>query len=83
MWENDVFIGVVLFGQGATPEIGSPYGLKGTEICELTRIALNKHKTPVSRIISIALRFLRSHCPGIKMVVSFADGGQNHHGGIY
>lgn len=83
VWESGKFIGVVLFGQGATPEIGSPYGLKQTEICELTRVALTSHVAPVSKIIALALRFLRKQSPGLKMVVSFADAGQGHHGGIY
>ena len=83
VWENDLFVGVVLFGQGATPKIGSPYGLNQTEICELTRVALTKHISPVSQIIAVALRFLRKQCPGLRMVVSFADAGQGHHGGIY
>lgn len=83
VWEAGVFVGVVLFGQGATPEIGSPYGLPQTEICELTRVALTKHKTQVSRIIALALRFLKRQCPGLRLVVSFADSGQGHHGGIY
>lgn len=83
VWEGGKFIGVVLFGQGATPEIGSPYGLKQTEICELTRVALTKHTAPVSKIIALALRFLKKQSPGLQMVVSFADAGQGHHGGIY
>lgn len=83
VWEDDKFIGVVLFGQGATPEIGSPYGLNQTEICELTRVALTKHKTPVSKILSIAFKFLKKNSPNLKMIVSFADEGQGHHGGIY
>jgi hypothetical protein len=82
-WENEKFIGVILFGQGATPEIGSPYDLKQTEICELTRVALTKHETPVSRIMALAIRFLRKQSHGLKMIVSFADAGQGHHGGIY
>lgn len=83
VWEDGKFIGVVLFGQGATPEIGSPYGLKQTEICELTRVALTKHKSQVSRIISLAIKFLKKQSPGLKMIVSFADAGQGHYGGIY
>jgi hypothetical protein len=82
-WENGKFIGVVIFSRGATPEIGSPYGLKQTEICELTRVALRKHESHVSKILAIALRFLKQHSPGLKMVVSFADTTQGHHGGIY
>jgi len=85
VWEgvDQRFIGVVMFGQGATPELGKPYGLGRTEVCELTRVALSAHKTPVSRIVAIALRFLKKHCPGLQLVVSFADMAQGHHGGIY
>lgn len=83
VWEDGRFIGVVLFGQGATPEIGSPYGIAATEVCELTRVALTKHKAPVSRIISIATKMLKGQSPGLRLIVSFADSGQGHHGGIY
>jgi hypothetical protein len=83
VWEGGEFVGVVLFGQGATPEIGSPYKLVGTEICELTRVALRSHQWPASRIVAIALRFLRAQCPGVRAVVSFADASRGHHGGIY
>ena len=38
---------------------------------------------PVSRIGAIALRFLRSQSPGIRLIISYADPAQNHHGGIY
>lgn len=27
--------------------------------------------------------FLRKHCPGIRLIVSYADPDQGHHGGIY
>lgn len=83
VWEDDKFVGAVIFGQGATPEIGKPFGLKRTEVCELVRVALTKHKTMTTRIVRIALGMLRKHCPGIRLVVSFADSAQGHHGGIY
>jgi hypothetical protein len=82
-WENGRFIGAVVFSRGATPEIGSPYNLDQTEVCELTRVALRDHVAPVSRIIAIALRFLKRASPGLRLVVSFADTAQGHHGGIY
>lgn len=82
-WENDKFIGVVIFGYGATPALGKPYGLKITECCELVRVALTKHVSPVSRILSIAIRFLKKSNPGLRLIVSFADQTQGHHGGIY
>lgn len=82
-WENGDFIGVVLFGRGATPNLGRPYNMTQTECVELVRIAMREHKTPVSKIVSIALRFLKKTNPNIKLVVSFADQSQGHHGGIY
>lgn len=83
VWENEKFIGVVMFGQGATPEYGKRFGLPITSVCELTRVALTKHVTPTSRILAIAFKFLRKQCPGIRVVISFADSSQGHHGGIY
>jgi len=83
VWEGDTFTGVVIFSRGAAPNIGSPYDLSQTEVCELTRIALDDHETPVSRIISISLSLLKRRCPGIKIVVSFADPKQDHDGTVY
>ena len=83
VWENDKFIGCIIFSRGANCNIGSPFGLKQQQICELTRVALTTHDTPVSRILSIAVKFLRVRCPGTRGVVSYADIDQNHHGGIY
>lgn len=83
-WENEKFIGVVVFGHGANPQIGSPYGLTINQCVELTRIALIKtHVTPVSKIVKIALSFVKKSQPGIKLIVSYADQAQGHHGGIY
>jgi hypothetical protein len=82
-WENGKFIGVVIFSYGANAKLGSPYSCNMQECVELTRIALTKHKTPVSKILSIALKFLKKQSPGIKLIVSYADADQDHHGGIY
>ena len=83
VWENDKFIGVVLFSSGASPDLFKTYKLTQQECCELTRIALKKHIAPVSKIMSIALKMLRKSNPGLKLVVSFADTKEGHHGGIY
>ncbi len=82
-WEDDKFIGVVIFAYGANNNIGTPYGLDQVECCELVRVALNKHNSPVSKIIAIAMRFLQKSSPGLRLVVSYADTAQGHHGGIY
>ena len=83
VWENQKFIGVVVFGSGASPQIGSPYKLNLDRVCELVRIALTKHESPVSKILSIAIRFLSKSNPLLRLIVSYADPLQGHHGGIY
>lgn len=83
VWEQDVFIGVVLFSRGANNNLGRPYGLGATECAELTRVALNAHTTPVSKIIAIAIKLLRKQSEGLRLIVSFADKNEGHHGGIY
>lgn len=85
VFEDDHFIGVVIFsaGSGAACD-GTKYGLgKSFEMAELQRVALTKHDAAVTRIISIAVGMLKKQCPGIRMLISFADPGEGHHGGIY
>lgn len=83
-WENDKFIGCVLYSYGANNNAAKSFKLKQNECCELTRVALNKHKTSVSRILSISLKMLKKQCPGLKIVFSYADkSDQGHAGTIY
>ncbi len=82
-WEDGRYIGCVLFSRGANNHLGLPYGLTTTEVCELTRVALGSHQTPTSRIVSLALRFLRRRSDGLRLCVSYADPNQGHHGGLY
>lgn len=83
VWEDEKYIGCVLFSRGANNHIGSPYALKQTEVCELTRIALSSHETPVSRIMSIAIKMLVKQSTGIRLLISYADPEHQHVGGVY
>jgi len=83
VWENEKFIGAVIYGVGATYSLVKRYGLEPYQGCELVRVALTTHKTEVSRIISITLKLLKNKYPGIKLVVSFADPEKGHIGCIY
>lgn len=83
VWEDDKFIGVVIYGVGATSALVKPYGLKPEQGCELVRVALSKHVTPVTRIVAITLKMLKKTYPGLRLIVSFADPEQGHVGGIY
>lgn len=85
VWENFKFVGAVIYGYGANNNAAKSFKLLQTQVCELTRVALNKnHKTKVSKILSIAHKLLIKSNPGLKLVFSYADKtNQNHHGGIY
>ena len=83
VWENDKYIGCVVYSRGTAKDLGTKYGLNQTECVELTRVALRDHKTPVSRILAISFKFLKKSNEKIKLIVSFAAKSENHHGGIY
>ena len=83
VWENNNFIGVVIFGLSVTPYLHSSFDLNNTECAELTRIALKKHDAPVSRIVKISLKMIKRQSPGLRLIVSYADPNVNHLGTIY
>lgn len=82
-WEAGGFVGAVIFGRGASSEIGSPFGLRQDQVCELVRVALGPHTTPTSRVVSVAVRLLRRLCPGLRLIVSYADPEHGHVGTLY
>lgn len=82
-WEDGRFIGVILFSRGANKSIASPYGMTQFEVCELTRIAMREHATPVTRMVSIAIKMLKKSNPKLRLIVSYADVDQGHEGKIY
>lgn len=83
VWESGRFTGAVIYGRGATPRLTGQFGLQQTECVELVRVALRDHQHHVSQIVADSLRQLHRTNPGLRLVVSFADPGQGHHGGIY
>lgn len=83
VWESNRFIGAIVYGRGANNHMSRPYGLTQTECVELVRIALTEHAAPVTQMIAASLRQLRAACPGLRLVVSYADTAQGHHGGVY
>ena len=83
VWEDEEFIGSVLFGSGANPYMSQMLEITPYEVCELVRVALNKHKNPVSKIVSFCMKKLNKDFPRLKAVISYADPMQNHKGKIY
>ena len=84
VWEDEKFSGSVIFGIGANRHLARPFSLADTEVCELVRVALAPgRRHPTSQVVAIALRLLKRQSPGLRLVVSYADLGQDHLGTIY
>lgn len=82
-WEHDEFVGAVVYSRGASPWLGKQWDLDHVEIAELTRVAFRRHDAPISAVLSRTIRLLRDVAPGLRLLVSFADPNEGHHGGIY
>ncbi len=84
VWDDDHFLGVVIFSHGANARIGMPYNLTQYQCVELTRVALRNHKGVfVSEIMAKAIKYLKKHNPKLILIVSYSDPMQGHKGGIY
>ena len=81
--DKNEWCGVICYGLGAIPSIGSPYNLGQGEIMELVRVALNGKQESTSKAIAISLKLIKKDCPMTKLIVSYSDTGQNHIGIIY
>ena len=84
IFEEQKFIGVIIFSCGANNNIGKPFNLRQGECIELTRVALANHKNPVTYYLSRCIKLIKIHSPAVKMIVSYADFENQHHlGKIY
>lgn len=85
VWEDGEFIGVVIFSRGTNAHLFTLVGAKDqTECVELTRVALrHDHRSTVTSIVAKAIDAFRDESPGVRAIVSYADPGVGHHGGIY
>ena len=82
-WEGERYIGAVVFAKGANRHMHMPFGVQEHEVAELCRVAFRSHEHPVSKSVSYACKLLHRHSPGLRVLVSYADPVQGHHGGIY
>lgn len=80
---NHEWCGVILFGGGASANMGKPYKLNYGQYLELTRVALNGKQSSTSKAMSIAIKLIKKKNPTVKLLISYADKGQNHYGVIY
>lgn len=83
VWEDGRFIGAIIFGRGASYTAGDSFGLEPHQWCELVRVAMTNHTTPVTRCVAIAIRLIKKTQPGLRLILSYADPEQGHGGVIY
>jgi len=83
VWEDGQYIGAILFSWGANRHLSGQFGLLMTECAECVRVAITHHRSPVSRMLAVAISLVRKQSPGLRLIVSFADPAHGHHGGIY
>jgi hypothetical protein len=83
VWEEGNFIGAVVFSRSANNNLGAVFNLDQSQYAELTRVALTDHKSPVSQIVSYAIKKLNKKDTGLECLFSYADPMQDHSGTIY
>jgi hypothetical protein len=81
--DKNEWCGVVLFGLGANNNAAKQYNLKQGQVIELVRMALNGKHHKTSRVLSISIKLIKKDLPLIRLIISYADGNQNHLGTIY
>ena len=82
-FEDRRCVGTIVFGPGASPYIGSPFGLERQQVVELVRVAFADHQMFVTQALADAMRQLKESEPAMRLVVSFADERQQHLGKMY
>jgi hypothetical protein len=81
--DKNEWCGVILFGGGAGAYMGRPFGLFYGQYLELTRMALNSKQESTSKAMSIAIKLIKKSNPTVRLLISYADKGQEHIGTIY
>ena len=84
-YEDNNFIGTIIFSGGANFNLGKHWDLKVDEsgVLELTRVAFSNHNEQVSHFLSIAIKELKKRLPDLQLLISYADISQGHTGIIY
>jgi len=82
-WEDAQFVGSIIFGLGANRNIATPFGLDRWDVCELVQVALCRHCSATSQIVSLAMKKLKAQSENLRLVISYADPGVGHVGTVY
>lgn len=81
--DDNEFCGVIIYGGGVNPNMGKTYDLVQGQYLELVRVALNGKQGSTSKAVSLSIKLIKKNNPQVKLLISYADKGQNHYGTIY
>ena len=84
IWEDEKYIGCIVFGYGASCNLGKGYGFDPNECCELVRIALSgEQKEHTTKYVAAVIKVFKAMNKNINCIFSFSDLEQNHIGTLY
>ena len=75
--------GCIVYSPGANKHLGTKFGCRQGQVCELVRMALNGKQESTSKALALSLKLLKKFNPLLQIVVSYADCDQDHIGTIY
>jgi hypothetical protein len=81
--KKNEWCGCIVYGLGATNNLGKSFNLSQGKCLELTRMALNGKQESTSKALAISIKLIAKHKPLVKLLVSYADTEQKHIGIIY
>ena len=81
--DKNEWCGVIIFSGGASANMGTPFKLVFGQYAELVRMALNGKQESTSKAMGISIKLFKKNNPLVKLLISYADKGQNHLGIIY
>ena len=73
IFEEEKFKGVIAYSLGANRNIGKPFGMTQGEVIELSRVALQSIKNPMSYYLKETIRIIEDKSPSVKLVISYLD----------
>lgn len=73
IFEENKFKGVIAYSLGANRNIGKPFGMTQGEVIELSRVALQPIKNPMSYYLKETIRIIEDKSPSVKLVVSYLE----------
>lgn len=80
--ENE-WCGIISFCYPSGVMSGKQFNLMQGQFIELNRMALNGKQNSTSKALSLAIKIFKKQNPTVKLLISYADKGQDHYGTIY